>query len=79
MAAWHRTIMGVLGAPLLIYLVLPYLCKNEGIYDSKCAHYRKSLYKAAPIRFFKLVWGLPLAGTEGPQSQVVDNLPRYCC
>ena len=27
------------------------------------------LYKAAPIRFFKFVWGLP-AGTEDPQNEV---------
>ena len=39
-------------------------------------HYEESPYKAAPIRFLKFVWGLP-AGTEDPQIQVVDNLPRY--
>ena len=38
--------------------------------------YAESPYKAAPIRFFKFVWGLP-AGNEGPQIQVVDNLPHY--
>ena len=26
----------------------------------------------------KFVWGLP-AGTEDPQIQVLDNMPRYCC
>ena len=35
------------------------------------------IYKAAPIRFFKFVRGLP-AGTEDPQIQVLDNLPCYC-
>jgi hypothetical protein len=29
-----------------------------------------------PHAIFKFVWGLP-AGTEDPQSQVLDNLPRY--
>jgi hypothetical protein len=76
--------MGVLGAPLYlggairsIYRYLSRLSIENGRFTgSKCAHYGKSPYIAAPIRFFKFVWGLP-AGTEDPQSQVVDNLPRY--
>ena len=34
----------------------------------------ESPYKAASIRIFKFVWGLP-ADTEDPQIQVLDNLP----
>jgi hypothetical protein len=34
-----------------------------------------SPYKAAPIRFFKFVWGLP-EGTKGPKNEVLDNLPE---
>jgi hypothetical protein len=41
------------------------------------AHYGASPYKTAPIRFFKFVWDLPAGGTEVPQNEVVDNLPRY--
>jgi hypothetical protein len=53
-----------------------YLCKNGRFTSSYCAHYREFPYKAAPIRFFKFVWGLP-AGAEDPKNEVVDNLPRY--
>ena len=38
--------------------------------------YGLSLYKATPVRIFKIVWGLP-AGAEEPQIQVLDNLPHY--
>jgi hypothetical protein len=38
-------------------------------------HYGEFPYKAAPIRFFKFVRGLP-AGTEDPKNEVVDNLPE---
>ena len=80
--------MGVIGAPLYpdgairtIYRYLSHLSmKNGRFVVSYCAHYGGFPYKAAPIRFFKFVWGLP-AGTEDPQIQVlsivVDNLPRY--
>ena len=40
---------------------------------SKCAHYGKSLYKVAPIRFFTFVWGLP-AGAEDPP---LCTIPRF--
>jgi hypothetical protein len=32
--------------------------------------------QSRPIRFSKLVWGLP-ASTEDPKNEVVDILPRY--
>ena len=78
--------MGVLGAPLYpdgairsIYMYMSRL--SMGMVGltvlSVLTAYGESPYRAVPIRFFKkIVWGLP-AATEDPQSQVVDNLPRY--
>ena len=79
--------MGVLGAPLYGRILLvrygaindtcaAYLSKNGRFTGSQCSHYGEPPYKAAPTRFFKIVWGLPV-GTEDPQIQVQFNLPRY--
>jgi hypothetical protein len=65
------------GAVRRIYMYLSRLSMKNGLFTgSKCAHYGDLQYKAAPIRIFKFVWGLP-AGTEDPKNEVVDNLPRY--
>jgi hypothetical protein len=74
--------MGVLGAPLYPggaiksiykYVVRLSTIKMGGlpvlIVGSYCAYYEEFQYKAAPIRFFKFVWGLP-AGTEDPKNEV---------
>ena len=69
--------MGVLGAPLLrvgamwgSYWYLHRLSVENGrLKGSQCAQYGEFPYKAAPIRFFKIVWGLR-ASTEDPQIQV---------
>ena len=37
--------------------------------------YGESPNKAAPIRVFKIVWGLP-TGAEDPQIEVIDN--QFC-
>jgi hypothetical protein len=69
--------MGVLGVPLyhgvafkIIYRhLISHLTMEYGRFTgSLCAHHRDSPYKAAPIRFFKFVWGL-LAGTEDPKMK----------
>jgi hypothetical protein len=76
--------MGVLGVPLYpggalrsIYRYLIRLSMENGRFTgSQCAQYGEPSYKTGPIRFFKFVWGLP-AGTEDPNTEGVDNLPRY--
>jgi hypothetical protein len=49
--------------------------KNGRFTGPYCAQYAESLYKAAPIRFIKFVWGQP-AGTKDPKNEVLDNLPE---
>jgi hypothetical protein len=69
--------MGVLGAPLYhvgaiwgIYWYVRRLSMENGTFEGyQYAYYGEFPYKAAPIRFFKIVWGLP-AGAEDPQIQV---------
>jgi hypothetical protein len=89
MAAERRTI-GVLGAPLLvhpagairsIYRYLSRLSIKKKMVGvpvlSVLTQYGEILYRAAPIRFFKFVWGV-LAGIKDPKNEVLENLPRYC-
>ena len=75
---------GVIGAPLYLvgaiwgnYCRLSRLSTKNGRFTgSQCSHYGEPPYKAAPTRFFKIVWGMP-AGAGDPQIQELDNLPRY--
>jgi hypothetical protein len=76
--------MGVIGAPIYLVGAIRSICKYlshisiEKILGLPVPNVLTmgAPYKAAPIRFFKFVWGLP-AGTEDPKNEVVDNLPRY--
>ena len=66
--------MGVLGAPLYhVGAIWGSYWYPSRLYIEKW-DVGESPYKAASIRIFKFVWGLP-AGTEDPQIQVLDNLP----